>query len=70
MSHPLNASQIATLTAAADSGMLPVTLRMLSELRWLEYLGLMRIGAAGRYVLTDAGRGHLRLLNGDARRAS
>ena len=70
MSHTLTNAQVVTLFSLADAGLLPVTLRMLSELRWLEYLGLVCADETGRYVLTESGQRQLPFLHGDARRAS
>ncbi len=69
MSRALNVAQAALLAATAGRGLIPVTLRTLSDLRWLEYLGLVRAETGGRYVLTDAGRIQLLYHERDARKA-
>ncbi len=69
MSRALNAAQAALLAATAGHGLIPVTLRTLSDLRWLEYLGLVRAETGGCYVLTDAGRIQLLYQQRDARKA-
>ncbi len=58
MSHPLTEGQLATL-ARASEGLAPVTLRELSELRWLEHLGLVAVHDGALFHITKAGHSRL-----------
>ena len=58
MSHPLNENQLALLAKSA-AGLAPSTIRALSELRWLEHLGLVVSDLPGRFLITGEGRARL-----------
>ncbi len=60
MFPPLTLPQVALLEVAAVVGIVPVTLRMLSELRWLQHVELVSEDASGRYRLTPAGSQELK----------
>ncbi len=59
MPHRLTPNQLALLAESAAGGMVPSTLRALSELRWLEHLGLVARNADSRFAITPEGRARL-----------
>ena len=56
MSRRLTPHQVDLLMAVNQGSIAPVTLRLASELRWLEHLGLVDACDGVRYSLTEAGR--------------
>lgn len=66
MSHPLTEAQV-VLLSESGSGTTPSTLRTLSELRWLEHLGLVAVHESTRFQITRAGRARLQGEAADSR---
>ena len=55
MARPLTLDQRSLLTNAATQALIAPTLRALSDLRWLEHLGLLVIDDDGRFAITAEG---------------
>lgn len=59
MSHQLTQHQLFLLARVRSAPLVPATLRVHSELRWLEHLGLVAFDGKGHVVITAQGLARL-----------
>ncbi len=59
MSYPLTPEQLLHLARMSSAALAASTLRDLSELRWLEHLGLVTVDPQGRFTITVDGQARL-----------